>query len=310
MNYLTYPLKLMNITQSYNDNYTHKRHAEGNLKDYPIDDACGSNNLSYFYCPCDELIVKKIYGVGLRASNTVWLESATPVITPTFTDYITIMVVHMEDKDLKNLYVGKTYKRGDKLFPKGADGFATGPHFHITLGRGKVKGSGWKKNNLGLWILQTTKENIKPEHGMFIDTTFTQIKSAKDLKFISLTENKEEKVYYTTTNLNIRYGPGTNYKFVNLLNKNTKIIPEEIGNEWTKLSDKEYINSKYITTKKPTNYYASAKTTAALLNVRNKPNGNIILYRLPKNSTVSVLTKRNGWTKIYNNRWVYSKYLK
>ena len=149
MNYLTYPLKVMNITQGYNDNYTHKRHSEGNLKDYPIDDACGSGNNSYFYCPCDEMVVKKVYGVGLRASNTVWLESTTPVITPTFTDYITIMIVHPEDKDLKNVYVGRKYQRNEVLFPKGADGFATGPHFHITLGRGKMSGSGWAKNNLG-----------------------------------------------------------------------------------------------------------------------------------------------------------------
>ena len=92
MNYLTYPLRIMNITQGYDDNYTHKRHSEGNLKDYPIDDACGSGSNSYFYCPCNELIVKKVYGVGLRASNTIWLESTTPVITPTFTDYITCLL--------------------------------------------------------------------------------------------------------------------------------------------------------------------------------------------------------------------------
>ena len=129
MNYLTYPLKVMNITQGYNDNYTHKRHSEGNLKDYPIDDACGSGNNSYFYCPCDEMVVKKVYGVGLRASNTIWLESTTPVITPTFTDYITIMIVHPKDKDLKNVYVGRKYQRNEALFPKGADGFASSSIF-------------------------------------------------------------------------------------------------------------------------------------------------------------------------------------
>ena len=113
MNYLTYPLKVMNITQGYNDNYTHKRHSDGNLKDYP----------------CDEMVVKKVYGVGLRASNTIWLESTTPVITPTFTDYITIMIVHPEDKDLKNVYVGRKYQRDEALFPKGADGFASSSIF-------------------------------------------------------------------------------------------------------------------------------------------------------------------------------------
>lgn len=311
MNYLTYPLKVMNITQGYNDNYTHKRHSEGNLKDYPIDDACGSGNNSYFYCPCDEMVVKKVYGVGLRASNTIWLESTTPVITPTFTDYITIMIVHPEDKDLKNVYVGRKYQRNEVLFPKGADGFATGPHFHITLGRGKMSGSGWAKNNLGLWILKTTGYNIKPEHGMFIDKNFTTIKNTRNIEFLSLNEEEKEEdnIYYTTANLNIRYGPGANYRFVNLLHKDTKIKVESISNGWAKINDKEYVASAYLTKTKPKLVYQSKSTTATLLNVRNKPNGNVILYKIPKNTTVSVMKNENNWTQIYNNRWVYSKYL-
>lgn len=311
MNYLTYPLKVMNITQGYNDNYTHKRHSEGNLKDYPIDDACGSGNNSYFYCPCDEMVVKKVYGVGLRASNTVWLESTTPVITPTFTDYITLMIVHPEDKDLKNVYVGRKYQRNEVLFPKGADGFATGPHFHITLGRGKMSGSGWAKNNLGLWILKTTGYNIKPEHGMFIDKNFTTIKNTRNIEFLSLNEEEKEEdnIYYTTANLNIRYGPGANYRFVNLLHKDTKIKVESISNGWAKINDKEYVASAYLTKTKPKLVYQSKSTTATLLNVRNKPNGNVILYKIPKNTTVSVMKNENNWTQIYNNRWVYSKYL-
>lgn len=311
MNYLTYPLKVMNITQGYNDNYTHKRHSEGNLKDYPIDDACGSGNNSYFYCPCDEMVVKKVYGVGLRASNTVWLESTTPVITPTFTDYITIMIVHPEDKDLKNVYVGRKYQRNEVLFPKGADGFATGPHFHITLGRGKMSGSGWAKNNLGLWILKTTGYNIKPEHGMFIDKNFTTIKNTRNIEFLSLNEEEKEEdnIYYTTANLNIRYGPGANYRFVNLLHKDTKIKVESISNGWAKINDKEYVASAYLTKTKPKLVYQSKSTTVTLLNVRNKPNGNVILYKIPKNTTVSVMKNENNWTQIYNNRWVYSKYL-
>ena len=311
MNYLTYPLKVMNITQGYNDNYTHKRHSEGNLKDYPIDDACGSGNNSYFYCPCDEMVVKKVYGVGLRASNTVWLESTTPVITPTFTDYITIMIVHPEDKDLKNVYVGRKYQRNEVLFPKGADGFATGPHFHITLGRGKMSGSGWAKNNLGLWILKTTGYNIKPEHGMFIDKNFTTIKNTRNIEFLSLNdeEKEEDNIFYTTANLNIRYGPGANYRFVNLLHKDTQIKIESITNGWAKINDKEYVASAYLTKTKPKFFYLSKITTAALLNVRNKPNGNVILYKIPKKTTVSVMKNENNWTQIYNNRLVYSKYL-
>ena len=66
MNYLIYPLKIMNITQTYKNDFSHSRHTIGTPKDYPIDDnygAAGSNG--YFYCPCDKMVVKKIYGVSL-----------------------------------------------------------------------------------------------------------------------------------------------------------------------------------------------------------------------------------------------------
>ena len=309
MNYLTYPLKIMNITQSYTGNYTHERHQKGNTKDYPIDDACGSGNDSYFYCPCDEMIVKKVYGVGLKASNTIWLESTTPVITPTFNDYVTLMIVHPEDKYLKNLYVGKKFHKNEKIFPKGMDGNATGPHFHITVGRGKFISGGWSKNNLGLWILKTTKENIKPEEAFFIDENFTTIKSTKNLNFIKLYNNDEDNIYYTTANLNVRLGPGTKYKLVNTIIKNTKIKVLSITGNWAKISDKEYVSKNFITKNKPSIIYESKTTTASFLNVRARPNGKI-LYVIPKNTTVTSYKQKNGWTEIYNNRYVSTKYLK
>lgn len=309
MNYLTYPLKIMNITQSYIGSYTHERHQKGNTKDYPIDDACGNGNNSYFYCPCDEMVVKKVYGVGLKASNTIWLESTTPVITPTFTDYVTIMIVHPEDKYLKNMFIGKIFHKHDKIFPKGMDGNATGPHFHITIGRGKFISGGWSKNNLGLWILKTTKENIKPEEAFFIDETFTTIKSTKNLNFLKLYNKDETNTYYTTANLNVRLGPGTNYKKINTLIKNTKINVLSITGNWAKISEKEYISKNFITKIKPNIVYESKTTTASFLNVRLKPNGKI-LYVLPKNSTVTSYKPKNNWTEIYNNRYVSTKYLK
>ena len=122
-------------------------------------------------------------------------------------------------------------------------------------------------------------------------------------------EKEEDNIFYTTANLNIRYGPGANYRFVNLLHKDTKIKVESISNGWAKINDKEYVASAYLTKTKPKLVYQSKSTTAALLNVRNKPNGNVILYKIPKNTTVSVMKNENNWTQIYNNRWVYSKYL-
>lgn len=308
MNYLIYPLKTMSITQSYYDAFSHLKHTKGNLKDYPIDDQAGENEAAYLYCPCKEMIVKKIYGVGKSASNTIWLESTSPVITPTFTDYVTIMIVHPEDKELINIKVGKKYHLGDKMFKKGADGYATGPHFHITVGRGKFKGSGWKKNNLGLWILTTTKENIKPEFAFFLDTTFTKVSNTKNLNFIYL-NTKENNVRYLTANLNVRTGPGLNYKVINTLPKNTKVRILEESGDWLKISNKEYINKKYVTSKARNKAYLTQKVIASNLNVRSKPNGTKVGL-LPKETTVAIMKRSGNWTKIYPNKYVATKYLK
>ena len=147
MNYLIYPIKVMNITQTYENDFSHLRHTVGTPKDYPIDDNCGESGANgYFYCPCDEMIVKKIYGVGTSSTNVLWLESTTKVIAPTFNDYVTIMIGHIEDSELNKLSIGQKFRRKEAIAIEGRDGNATGEHFHIVVGKGKFAGSGWVKN--------------------------------------------------------------------------------------------------------------------------------------------------------------------
>ena len=88
-NYMIYPLKNMRITCRY-DEGSHKNHntnvIDGNI-DYPIDDAGKDTGRDPIYCPCDEMRVTAIKGVGNPSiTNTIWLVSTSPVITPTFTD--------------------------------------------------------------------------------------------------------------------------------------------------------------------------------------------------------------------------------
>ena len=176
MNYLIYPIKIMNITQTYKNDFSHSRHTVGTPKDYPIDDNCGATGPNgYFYCPCDAMTVKKIYGVGSSSTNVLWLESTTPVITPTFSDYVTIMIGHIEDAELNKLKIGQTFTRKEPIAIEGKDGFATGEHFHIVVGRGKFRGSGWVKNTNDIWVINTTGGSVNPEDAFFIDNTFTTV---------------------------------------------------------------------------------------------------------------------------------------
>ncbi len=316
MNYLIYPIKIMNITQTYKNDFSHSRHTVGTPKDYPIDDNCGATGPNgYFYCPCDAMTVKKIYGVGSSSTNVLWLESTTPVITPTFTDYVTIMIGHIEDAELNKLKIGQTFTRKEPIAIEGKDGFATGEHFHIVVGRGKFKGSGWVKNTNDIWVINTTGGSVKPEDAFFIDNTFTTVKNSAGLNFLDLyiPDIEEDDYYYTTAeSLNIRLGPGTNYNAINTLPKNSRIKVREFINNWARITDKEYVASNYVTKKAPSKYYETKSTTADFLNVRSKPAGTILKVKapLPKGTTVAVMEEKNGWTKINTNRWVYSSYVK
>lgn len=316
MNYLIYPIKIMNITQTYKNDFSHSRHTVGTPKDYPIDDNCGATGPNgYFYCPCDAMTVKKIYGVGSSSTNVLWLESTTPVITPTFTDYVTIMIGHIEDAELNKLKIGQIFTRKEPIAIEGKDGFATGEHFHIVVGRGKFKGSGWVKNTNDIWVINTTGGSVKPEDAFFIDNTFTTVKNSAGLNFLDLyiPDIEEDDYYYTTAeSLNIRLGPGTNYNAINTLPKNSRIKVREFINNWARITDKEYVASNYVTKKAPSKYYETKSTTADFLNVRSKPAGTILKVKapLPKGTTVAVMEEKNGWTKINTNRWVYSSYVK
>lgn len=182
-NYLIYPTKIMSITQNYSDNFSHKPNSDGKpIYDYPIDENCGTTGRDYFYCPCDEMVIKRIYGVGASGANTIWLQSTNKVIFANGEeDYCSILVTHPNDDTLKSLKVGQTFKRKEKMFLEGKDGNATGNHFHISVAKGKFVYSGWKKNNLGAWCI--TGKPIKPEEAFFVDREFTTIKKTAGLKF-------------------------------------------------------------------------------------------------------------------------------
>jgi len=183
----------MRITQSYNGRTSHITHTTGNPKDYPIDDGekdCGRGD---FYCPCDEIKVARIYGVGNKGVNTIWLESTSPVtFADGTTDFATILIMHPNDDDLRTLRVGQTFKRNAYILREGTDG-ASGYHFHISVGKGKMAGNGWAKNSYGKWVLTTTHGTFPPEQLFFVDKSFTNIVESKGLAFKSVSTNPYEE---------------------------------------------------------------------------------------------------------------------
>jgi len=172
----------MRITQTYLGSTSHLKHTTGYPKDYPIDDAGKDTGRDPIYCPCDEMVVTAIKGYGnSKITNTLWLVSTTPVVTPTFEDICFMTLTHENDSDLKRIRVGDKFRRGSIICYEGTDG-ATANHVHITVGRGNS--NNWEKSTTGAWV--SVGDTKKPEEVFFIDRSFTTVLSSGGLPFSDL----------------------------------------------------------------------------------------------------------------------------
>ena len=218
-NYLTYPCKIMRITQNYNGRTSHYPHTVGSPKDYPIDEGCRDSGRNWLYCPCDKMIVKRNYTAG---TNTLWLESTSKVhFADGTSNYFTMLITHPNNDDMRNCPVGKVFTRGQQICREGTDG-ATANHLHISGGKGKYSGNGWTKNSKGKYVLTTTKGTYKPEKLFYVDTSFTKVVSKGGINFKALPKTQatadKSKAGYIRGNyivqadvLYVRKGAGTVY---------------------------------------------------------------------------------------------------
>jgi uncharacterized protein YgiM (DUF1202 family) len=67
--------------------------------------------------------------------------------------------------------------------------------------------------------------------------------------------------YTTASTLNIRKGPGTNYKTVGSLKKGSKVTVYETKNGWARIGDNKWVSTSYLTTKTTTTTKITYKTT-------------------------------------------------
>lgn len=244
-NYLIYPCKTMRITQSYTGTTSHLPHTTGNPKDYPIDEGCSDTGRDYIYCPCDEMIIKRIYGVGTAGTNTIWLESTKKVYFADGTKgYFTLLITHPDDADLKKLFVGQKFTRGKAICREGRDG-ATAYHFHFSGGKGKFKGKGWIRNSKGKYVLTTNKRAFKPEQLFYIDPEFTKVIEDKGLKFKTVPVYTTGTYKVNTAALNVRKSPDANSKKMAVLVKGKKLDINKIIGDWGRYKAYRWVNLDY-----------------------------------------------------------------
>ena len=212
--HLIYPFKVMRITQTYLGKTSHLPHNTGTPKDYPIDEGCSDTGRDWMYAPCG-VVVKRIYGVGNRGVNTIWLESTEKVLfADGSVDYMTMLATHPNDDDLKKIREGQKFKQGDKICREGTDG-ASGNHVHLSVGKGKFSGNGWVQNSRGKYVLTTTGWAVKPENAFWIDPYFTKVISSGGLSFKKIPTVKDKYPvgeYKVVSDIApVRSGAGTSY---------------------------------------------------------------------------------------------------
>ena len=178
--YAIYPAKKMRISQRY-DEGNHLAHFNNtDYKDYPIDETYGSSaSTGSFYAPFDCEVVKKYSAT----TKEIWITSTSKVDTPLGRDYVTVFIGHIRTNEYDDIQVGDKYKQYEKIVSEEKDSMSTGYHNHISAGLGKMKGTGWVKNNRGLWVPQTINGMKKPELIFYVDKSFTTIINDKGLNF-------------------------------------------------------------------------------------------------------------------------------
>lgn len=245
-NYLTYPCKVMRITQNYNGKTSHYPHTVGSPKDYPIDEGGKDTGKDAIYCPCDKMKVKRVYGVGTGGTNTIWLESTEKVHFADGTrDFFTVLITHPNDVDLKYIKVGQVFSRWQAITQEGSDG-ATANHLHISGGKGKFKGNGWKKNSKGKYVLDCTGGAYKPEQIFYINPAFTTVMSKGGINFKNLPEEYTVGTYKVNTAvLNVRKGAGTNFAKAGTLVKGKKIKIIEVDGIWGRYAANKWVSLEH-----------------------------------------------------------------
>ena len=155
MEYFTFGMKELRVTQNYNGTTSHKPHwyKSKNYCDYPIDIAGKDGGKDIYYASVD-MKVTAIKGIGNSMTNTIWLVATEKCMTPSGIMTPFIMLTHWNDNDpyIKNLKVGSIVKKGQPICEEGVDG-ATANHLHMVCGNAdKGCGNGHIKNSNGKWV--------------------------------------------------------------------------------------------------------------------------------------------------------------
>ena len=177
MEYFTYPMKTMSISQNYSQG-NHLPHWKGALtKDYPIDDCGIDKGRDNCIAPVNMVVVKKYTDPW---TNAIVLESLEKVITPIGRYKVYMTLTHLNNSDMAKIKVGQKIAKHKAICKEGTDGNATGNHLHITVGIAPFNKIKQNSNKKYCFVGKSVK---KPEEIFYIDNDFTKIKNSGNIKW-------------------------------------------------------------------------------------------------------------------------------
>lgn len=225
MNYFTFPMETMNVTQTYLGTASHYPHTTGTPKDYPIDIAGIDAGQSAVFAPVDMKVTAK-RGIGQsNITNTVWLVSTEKVKTIVGDTQVFMTLTHWNDSDpfMKKWNVGSVIPKGEIICGEGTDG-ATANHVHMVVGVGYS--DNWVESTTGKWVI--TGDTRKPEEIMYIDPNFTTtIKNDGNLSWKEIPKNignpvsrdeTKNQLNVLVNNLNVRESHDVNSSSLGYIN--------------------------------------------------------------------------------------------
>jgi len=191
---------------------------------------------------------------------------------------------HVIDGD-KYVKAGKYVKRGQRIADVGSSGTSTAPHLHLEIWKRAYKGSGSTTDPLP-WM---------KNHGASL---------TKGASWAYKRVVPKSCTYYTTTRVNLRSGPGTNYRVIKTVNVNRKLTakPGASSGVWRKVTrdgTTGWMHSAYVSpslTNLGTRY---VKVNG--LRLRSKPStSGKVLASLNKGKAVKkIWPTSKGWVKVY-----------
>lgn len=160
---LRFPMKVMNITQGNNGQFSHQG---VNALDIAGKDA----GIDPTFAPC-KMVIKRKEGYG--QGNAVFAESVDKVMfADGNVDYAKFMFLH--DNYTGDFAVGRVFEQWEEFGDEGTAGYATGNHCHFEVAKGKLvwdkAGSGYgyygRNHQTGVWHLQ---DSISADKACVVD---------------------------------------------------------------------------------------------------------------------------------------------